>query len=71
MWPTFRLACLLVFVASSVTFQVSGNRFFGVVSRVISELRWTARWRECRRQLRYFYIYIYIYIYIYTARELQ
>ena len=26
---------------------------FGVVSRVISELRSTTRWRECRRQLRY------------------
>ena len=52
MWPTFCLACLSVFVTSSPTFQVSGHRFFGVVSRVISELRSTARWRECRRQLR-------------------
>ena len=52
MWPTFCLACLFVFVTSSPTFQLSGHRFFGVVSRVISELRLTARWRECRRQLR-------------------
>ena len=51
-WPTFCLACLFVFVTSSPTFQVSGHRFFGVVSRVISESRSTARWRECRRQLR-------------------
>ena len=51
MWPTFCLACLFVFVTSSPTFQVSGHRFFGVVSRVISELRSTARWRECRRQV--------------------
>ena len=50
MWPTFCLACLFVFVTSSPTFQVSGHRFFGVVSRVISELRSTARWQECRRQ---------------------
>ena len=49
---TFGLACLFVFVASSPTFQVSGHRFFGIGSRVISELRSTARWRECRRQLR-------------------
>ena len=52
MWPTFCLACLFVFVTSSPTFQVSGHRFFGVVSRVISESRSTARWREYRRQLR-------------------
>ena len=32
MWPTFCLACLFVFVTSSPTFQVSGHRFFGVVS---------------------------------------
>ena len=51
MWPTFCLACLFVFVTSSPTFQVSGHRFFGVVNRVISELRSTARWRECRRQV--------------------
>ena len=51
MWPTLCLACLSVVVASSPTFQVSGQRFFGVVSRVISELRSTARWRECRRQV--------------------
>ena len=57
MWPTFCLACLFVFVTSSPTFQVSGHRFFGVVSRVISELRSTARWRECRRQLRYLAIF--------------
>ena len=52
MWPTFCLACLFVFVTSSPTSQVSGHRFFGIVSRVISELWSTARWRECRRQLR-------------------
>ena len=51
MWPTFCLACLFVFVTSSPTFQVSGHRFFGIVSRIISELRSTARWRECRRQV--------------------
>merc|ERR1711966_170121 len=53
MWPTFCLACLFVFVTSSLTAQVSGHRFFGIGSRVISELRSTARWRDCRRQLRY------------------
>ena len=52
MWPTFCLACLFVFVTSSPTSQVSGHRFFGIGSRVISELRSTARWRDCRRQLR-------------------
>ena len=52
MWPTFCLACLFVFVTSSPTSQVSGHRFSGIVSRVISELRSTARWRDCRRQLR-------------------
>ena len=52
MWPTFCLACLFVFVTSSPTFQVSGHRFFGVVSGVIRELRSTARWREGRRPLR-------------------
>ena len=36
MWPTFCLACLFVFVTSSLTFQVSGHRFFGVVSRVLA-----------------------------------
>ena len=51
MWPTFCLACLFVFVTSSPTSQVSGHRFFGIVSRVISEVRSTARWRDCRRQL--------------------
>ena len=49
MKPTFGLACLFVFITSSPTFQVSGHRFFGVVSRVTSGLRSTARWRECRR----------------------
>ena len=34
MWPTFCLACLFVFVTSSPTVQVSGHRFFGVVSVV-------------------------------------
>ena len=53
MWPTFCLACLFVFVTSSPTSQVSGHRFFGIVSGVISELRSRARWRDCRRQLRY------------------
>ena len=48
------LLASLFFVASSPTFQVSGHRFFGIVSRVISELRSTARWRDCRRQLRYY-----------------
>ena len=51
MWPIFCLACLFVFVTSSPTFQDSGHRFVGVVSRVISELRSTARRRECRRQV--------------------
>ena len=44
MWPTFCLACLFVFVTSSPTSQVSGHRFFGIVNRVTSELRSTARW---------------------------
>ena len=50
MRPTLCLACL-VFRTSSPTFQVSGHKIFGVVSRVISELGSTARWRECRRQV--------------------
>ena len=50
MWPTFCLACLFVFVASSPTFQASGHTLFEVVSKVTSELWSTARWRECRRQ---------------------